>query len=278
MKIYVASSWRNNMQPKVVEALRIQGHEVYDFKNPEPGNNGFHWSEIDPEWKNWTPDQFANALQHPIAELGFERDMKALMECDACVLVMPCGRSAHLEAGYAIGAGKPTIILLADGEPELMYKMADFVCLDIAGVQGTIDLIADEVAKSIASEAKTKAEYNHVEAFCVMTYQCEKCGFTEDLWNSRDGVTPFTIMCPKCGEFSRHINWNQDIRSENHIPSKGQRIFIDMPESVKKPLALSRIEHFRNTQHQVAEDKKEELIQSIMAGFMEGEPYIITWK
>ena len=44
---------------------------------------------------------------------------------DAFVLLMPCGRSAHLEAGWAIGAGKPTAILLSAGEPELMYKMAD---------------------------------------------------------------------------------------------------------------------------------------------------------
>jgi nucleoside 2-deoxyribosyltransferase len=50
--------------------------------------------------------------------------MDALEDCDACVLVMPCGRSAHLEAGFAIGAGKPTAILISEGEPELMYKMA----------------------------------------------------------------------------------------------------------------------------------------------------------
>lgn len=51
--------------------------------------------------------------------------MNALMCCDACVLVMPCGRSAHLELGYAVGARKRTAIYLSDGEPELMYAMAD---------------------------------------------------------------------------------------------------------------------------------------------------------
>jgi nucleoside 2-deoxyribosyltransferase len=124
MKIYVASSWRNDRQPKVVEILRMQGHEVYDFKNPAPGNHGFHWSEIDPNWQQWTPAQFQEALGHHVATAGFKLDMDALEACDACVLVMPSGRSAHLEAGYAIGAGKPTAILLAEGEPELMYKMA----------------------------------------------------------------------------------------------------------------------------------------------------------
>ncbi|MHB8182632.1 MAG: hypothetical protein ACYDDN_02615 [Candidatus Desulforudaceae bacterium] len=134
MRIYVASSWRNGKQPQIVQALRNDGHNVYDFRHPEPGNNGFHWSEIDPNWKQWTPAQFREGLKHPIAEAGFRLDMQALAECDACVLVMPCGRSAHLEAGYAIGAGKPTVILLADGEPELMYKMADYLCTSIAEV------------------------------------------------------------------------------------------------------------------------------------------------
>ena len=42
---------------------------------------------------------------------------------DACVLVLPCGRSAHLEAGWFVGAGKPLHILQLDREePELMYR------------------------------------------------------------------------------------------------------------------------------------------------------------
>jgi nucleoside 2-deoxyribosyltransferase len=130
MNIYVASSWRNTKQPKVVEALRSAGHTVYDFKNPKPGNNGFHWSEIDPNWKNWTGFEFRTSLGHPIAANGFESDMDALNCCDVCVLVLPCGRSAHLELGYAVGNMKHTIVLLEDGcEPELMYKMVDdLVC------------------------------------------------------------------------------------------------------------------------------------------------------
>ena len=54
-KIYVASSWRNERQPILVEILRANGHEVYDFRNPKEGDNGFHWSEIDEDWQQWTP-------------------------------------------------------------------------------------------------------------------------------------------------------------------------------------------------------------------------------
>lgn len=126
-KIYVASSWRNQRQPDVIRALRNEGHDVYDFKNPEPGNKGFHWSEIDPEWKRWSPEQFRRALAHPIAVAARALDVGALNWADVCVLLMPCGRSAHLELGYCLGAGKCGCILLSDGEPEQMYGMAHLV-------------------------------------------------------------------------------------------------------------------------------------------------------
>ncbi|MGI6254226.1 MAG: hypothetical protein ACOYJZ_01205 [Acutalibacter sp.] len=147
MKIYVASSWRNDIQPHVVKALRDAGHEVYDFKNPAPGNNGFQWSEIDPKWQHWTAGQFREQLSHPIAENGFGFDMKALESSEACVLVLPSGRSAHLEAGYSIGAGKPTVILLENGEPELMYKMTPYICLSIPEVVETLAGIAQGEAQ-----------------------------------------------------------------------------------------------------------------------------------
>ena len=139
MNIYVASSWRNPWQPHVVELLRNCGHEVYDFRNPEPGNFGFHWTHIDPEWQEWQPDAYREALKHPIAEEGFLLDMNALNRCDACLLVQPCGTSSHLELGWAVGAGKRTAILFPLGvgngpnlrpvEPELMAKMAETILI-----------------------------------------------------------------------------------------------------------------------------------------------------
>ena len=136
MKIYVASSWRNGKQPEVVTILREKGHYVYDFRNPEPGDHGFQWSDIDPNWQTWSPKQFRVSLRHKLAWRGFDADFEAMRWADAFVLVMPCGRSAHLELGWACGAGKKTIILLSDGEPELMYKLADHVCVTLDEVIG----------------------------------------------------------------------------------------------------------------------------------------------
>lgn len=126
-RIYVASSWRNSIQQEIVAALRIAGHEVYDFRNPAPGQHGFAWSEVNREWLKWSPEQFAVDLYsgHPAVERGFAHDKSALDWADTCVLVLPCGRSAHLEAGYAAGQGKHTIFYLHPDkfEPELMYRL-----------------------------------------------------------------------------------------------------------------------------------------------------------
>jgi hypothetical protein len=131
-KIYVASSWRNTLQPLVVEKLRWDGHAVYDFKNPCPGNTGFAWSEIDPKWQDWTPEQYRDALDHPIAKAGYASDFNAMKWADTFVLVLPCGRSAHLELGWACGMGKQTLVLLDKVEPELMAKMVDTLCVSLA--------------------------------------------------------------------------------------------------------------------------------------------------
>ena len=130
-KIYVASSWRNQLQAEVVKALHQDGHSVYDFKNPRPGNTGFGWSQIDPEWKDWTIERYRECLDHPIAKAGFASDFNAMKWADTFLLVLPCGRSAHLELGWACGQGKQTIVLLDKMEPELMVKMVDHLCLSL---------------------------------------------------------------------------------------------------------------------------------------------------
>jgi len=147
MKIYVASSWRNDYQPEVVKALRDAGHEVYDFKNP-PGRSGFSWSEIDPDWQNWTNEQYLAALEHPLAVAGFKSDFDAMHWADACVLVLPCGRSAHTEAGWMQGMDKPTIVLLSPDEPELMYKIFEACYSSLEEVKTHINILqmADETS------------------------------------------------------------------------------------------------------------------------------------
>jgi len=136
MKIYVASSWRNQQQQSVVAALRAVGHEVYDFKQPRgEGSKGFAWSEIDPNWEKWTAREQIAAYSHVLAVQGLEQDLAAMLACDVLVMVQPCGRSAALELGWAIGSGKKTVVLMTDGqEPELMVRLADHLVTSLDDV------------------------------------------------------------------------------------------------------------------------------------------------
>ncbi|HUW32601.1 MAG TPA: hypothetical protein VM223_13405 [Planctomycetota bacterium] len=136
-KIYIASSWRCPHYRKVLEAVRSAGFDCYDFQNTK---SAFNWSQIDPEWRDWNVREYINGLDHPLAMRGFESDFRALQEADACVLVLPCGRSAHLELGWCTGVGKFTMILILDGatEPELMYRAAHRICRTIGEVVLTL--------------------------------------------------------------------------------------------------------------------------------------------
>lgn len=152
MKIYVASSWRCALQPEIVTLLRAARFEVYDFRNPESGDHGFHWSNINPKWKAGTEiavgkssmslkDYRDEALTSDLANHGFGLDFAAMKWADACVLVLPCGRSAHLEAGWFVGNGRPLHILLSEDrfEPELMYKMATSISIDTLELLEALD-------------------------------------------------------------------------------------------------------------------------------------------
>lgn len=107
--------------------LRAAGHEVYDFRNPADGNTGFSWKDCDPELKaNLAARRMQRVLIHPIAVQGFNYDFNAMKWANACVLLLPCGMSAHLEAGWLAGKGKPVAICAPEiREPELMWKCFD---------------------------------------------------------------------------------------------------------------------------------------------------------
>lgn len=130
-KIYLASSWRNPHYEGHLSMLRLFGHEVYDFKNPAPKRPGFSWSQIEgfPPVETWGPLEMVEVHKTQRAKEGFFSDMSGLKWCDTCILLMPAGRSAHLEFGWACAANKSTHVMLMPEkfEPDLMHMMADYV-------------------------------------------------------------------------------------------------------------------------------------------------------
>jgi len=158
--VYVASSWRNPMQPAVCAILKAAGIPHYDFRNPE-GGTGFSWREVktpggpeilgetrsrqyeDPraikaKGSDWElVPEYLRMIEHPRAIEGFDADFAAMQKADTFVMVLPCGKSAHLELGWAIGAQKRTAILLEDPvEPELMYRAADYLAPSVHALLG----------------------------------------------------------------------------------------------------------------------------------------------
>ena len=133
-KIYLASSWRNEYFDEVLEELRQEGHEVFSFKSNEGRGFGF-----DPKFAEWDTGHFLNVgMLHPDAQEAFDNDFNAMKWANTGVLLLPCGRSAHLEAGWLIGTGRPTSVYIPPGtknEPELMYKMFDHIFTSLESVK-----------------------------------------------------------------------------------------------------------------------------------------------
>lgn len=79
-------------------------------------------------------------LQHPLAVKQFGNDIEAMRSCDTCVLVLPCGRSAHTEAGWFAGKGAKVVAYIPQREePELMYSLFD-------GIATTLDELLEMLA------------------------------------------------------------------------------------------------------------------------------------
>jgi nucleoside 2-deoxyribosyltransferase len=119
-KLYVIGSMRNPAVPRVAKLLREAGYEVFDDWY-SPG------AQADEKWQEYERDRgrsYKEALNGHHARHVFELDHRHLKEADGAVLVMPAGRSGHVELGWILGQGKPAWVLF-DEEPErydIMYR------------------------------------------------------------------------------------------------------------------------------------------------------------
>lgn len=121
-KIYLIGSLRNPDIQELAERLREDGHEVFD-----------DWyaagEKADDAWQAYEQTRghgYLEAINSVHAVAAFDVDKTWLDWCDTAILIMPAGKSCHLELGYIIGQGKPGYILMPK-EPErydLMYRFA----------------------------------------------------------------------------------------------------------------------------------------------------------
>ena len=109
--------------------------------------------------------------------------------------------------------------------------------------------------------------YQHKEAFCLMTYACG-CGHEEQIWNSRDGVTPFQLSCPSCGGRSlAHINFEYDDCKPDHTLFFGQRFFSDITkEEADSFMSIRATQAVFNRNRLLTNDEAQDLFNSIYMG------------
>lgn len=128
MKIYLASSWSNAETVRALARyLEEEGFEVDAFCRATDQRFSFHWSEfVDTEEELQQYDALSFLSDHRV-QRAFEEDKRWLDWADTVVMVMPCGRSSHLEAGYGKGQGKRLFIYgeFVKGEFDVMYGFAD---------------------------------------------------------------------------------------------------------------------------------------------------------
>lgn len=141
MRLYVASSWRNPYYNETVRVVKsaLPAWDVYDFRNPAPGNHGFAACDY-PSWVSGTTDGWNEAMHEDEPALAWKLDSESLYSSDALLLVLPCGKSAHMELGWMAGAGKPVAVFAPfEFEPELMYGMAGIVTNDLVAALGYLN-------------------------------------------------------------------------------------------------------------------------------------------
>ena len=123
--IYLIGALKN---PKVVSLgnlLRKNGFDAFDdWISPGPFADRYLL-----EYERKRGHSYKEALRGYAAQHIFEFDKHHIDRCDMGVMIMPAGRSGHLELGYMRGQGKPAYILF-DKEPkrfDCMYQFASDV-------------------------------------------------------------------------------------------------------------------------------------------------------
>lgn len=135
--IYVIGSLRNPQIVEVGNALREDGFEVFD----EWHAGG---KEADDEWQRYEKQRgrtYHQALKGHHAHHTFQHDLFHLNRARGGLLVLPAGKSGHMEFGYIVGQGKPGFVLADKAEPDRFDLMTQFA----TSISSTVDEVRAEV-------------------------------------------------------------------------------------------------------------------------------------
>ncbi len=129
MKIYLIGSLRNKYIPTIANEIEEKtGHEVFDdWFAPGPRADD-HWKE----YETARGRSYAEALKGYAATHIYAFDKHHLDNADIGVLILPSGKSCHLELGYLIGQGTRTYVLMDNPDRwDVMYQFADGIAFSM---------------------------------------------------------------------------------------------------------------------------------------------------
>ncbi len=135
--IYIIGSLRNEKIPDVGNAIRTAGFDAFDDWWGTGPKADDHW--LDYEKKRGRT--YEEALQGRAAQNTFALDRDNILRSEGVIMVLPAGRSGHLEFGFARGHGKPGVILL-DKEPERYDVMYNFASKVTTSLPAAIEFMA----------------------------------------------------------------------------------------------------------------------------------------
>lgn len=129
-RIYIASSWKNLEKVRALAImLRSLGHEVFDFTDSDNRPKETDWFNCPADKWDGPPlatMEYKQFLTYETSQRIFTADMTGMHWADTVILYLPSGRSSHMEAGFAAGAGKDLFIYgdLPLGEFDPLYFFA----------------------------------------------------------------------------------------------------------------------------------------------------------
>ena len=121
---FIASRWRNKTSVlELTVKIRATGKTVYCFI--EGDGTDYELKDLE---ESHTPEEFMQTFENipnwqtdtKVKEI-FDVDMNALKDSEALILLLPAGKSAHVEAGAAYGMGKKCILIGEQKETESLY-------------------------------------------------------------------------------------------------------------------------------------------------------------
>lgn len=120
MKIYIASSWKNQHAVELLtEILRKNGHNIDSWVENNFGENHNHVTNKQ-TFEEWVNSE--DSIQ------SFNYDTTGATTCDLFIYVGPSGKDAAAECGMAWAKNIPMVALWAKGEDfGLMRKMFEAI-------------------------------------------------------------------------------------------------------------------------------------------------------